>query len=127
MRIYTSNFHTVKDLVGAGIHPIGIARFEPKWYRGPNYKRLAPTGDMIRMSEEDYKPRFDIILSRLEVQSVVKDLEEIGGGKDVALLCYERPGEFCHRQMVANWLGAAGIEVVEWTAPVEEAPPSLFD
>ena len=31
----------------------------------------------------------------------------------IALICYEKPSEFCHRHLVADWLKEYGIEVEE--------------
>jgi len=38
--------------------------------------------------------------------------ETLGGDRDIILCCYEKPGEFCHRHVLANWL-ADKIEVKE--------------
>ena len=34
---------------------------------------------------------------------------------DIVLLCYEKPDEFCHRHLVAEWFNRNGIYVVEKT------------
>lgn len=34
-------------------------------------------------------------------------------GKDVYLFCYERPGDFCHRYLVSNFLNENGVECRE--------------
>ena len=42
--------------------------------------------------------------------SVLKNLEKLAGGREeIALVCYEKPGDFCHRHIVADWLDQ-GIE-----------------
>lgn len=64
-------------------------------------------------------------LHELKVDVVVHQLELLGRGNDVALVCYEKPGEFCHRRIVAEWLKkAAGIPVEEYERP-ESGKPSL--
>ena len=35
-------------------------------------------------------------------------------GDDVALLCFEPEGKFCHRSLVAKWLTDSGFPVVEY-------------
>ena len=35
--------------------------------------------------------------------------------KDICLMCYEKPSDFCHRHLVANWLNENGIECKEWS------------
>ena len=32
----------------------------------------------------------------------------------IALICYEKPTDFCHRHLVAQWLSKIGIECKEW-------------
>ena len=33
----------------------------------------------------------------------------------IALICYEKPSDFCHRHLVAKWLRDRGIWCEEWT------------
>ena len=46
----------------------------------------------------------------------MKQLQELAGGKgkDIALICYEKPGEFCHRNIVREWLKEFGYKVEEY-------------
>ena len=37
-----------------------------------------------------------------------------GYDKDVALVCYEKPSDFCHRHLVADWLNKNGFECKEF-------------
>jgi uncharacterized protein (DUF488 family) len=53
------------------------------------------------------------VLDKLDPAKVVEEL-----GFDAVLLCWEAPGRFCHRRLVAAWLEEAlGIEVPEYTRP----------
>ena len=54
------------------------------------------------------------VLRYLSQEKVVADLEKLSGGKDIALICYEKSGSFCHRHAVARWLGKAGFVVKEF-------------
>lgn len=54
------------------------------------------------------------MLRYLSQEKVVADLEKLSGGKDIALICYEKSGSFCHRHVVARWLGKAGFVVKEF-------------
>jgi uncharacterized protein (DUF488 family) len=40
------------------------------------------------------------VLDRLDAAQVLREL----GGNNLILLCWEAPGEFCHRRVVAAWL-----------------------
>jgi len=31
-------------------------------------------------------------------------LEQISQGRDIILCCYEKPEDFCHRKILADWL-----------------------
>lgn len=44
------------------------------------------------------------VLSKLNADVVVNELLSLSEEKPFALICYERPGEFCHRHLVAEWL-----------------------
>lgn len=46
--------------------------------------------------------------------------------KDIVLLCYEKPGRFCHRHILAAWLtDTLGLEVSEYNDPAA-LEPTLF-
>ena len=36
---------------------------------------------------------------------MLQELSAMTGGQDFALVCYEKPGDHCHRHLVAEWLG----------------------
>ena len=38
----------------------------------------------------------------------------MAGTEDIALVCYEKPGDFCHRHLVADWLNEAGYQCEEY-------------
>ena len=40
------------------------------------------------------------VLDRLDPMRVITDL----GGDNFIMLCWEAPGEFCHRRVVAAWM-----------------------
>lgn len=104
----TSYFANVKNLPADAV-PVCIARFN-RFFKGRRYLDLAPTADMLNMSQEDYDKAFHAILAKLDPHKVAADL-----GPNAVLLCYERPGEICHRRLVAEWLEAAlGIEIPEF-------------
>ncbi len=103
----TSNF--ARAAGDHSIKPVSIARYAPRWYSGRRYLALAPTRQMLKMGEDDYRVAYQEILERLDPRKVYEDL-----GPDAVLLCWEKPGEFCHRRLVAEWLEIhLGIKVPE--------------
>ena len=104
MQIFTSYFGNMKQLEKADIVPIGIAIKPPRFFKGVSLKNLAPRYEMIHWPEDRYTPEFKKILKYQDAKLVYNQLESSAGGKNIALLCYEKPGEFCHRRLVAEWI-----------------------
>lgn len=118
MKIYTSFFGNAKKLNKNGIAIVGIALFPPKWLSIPSYKPCAPTYDIFKNSKdkEDYTNRYTKeVLYMLDVNTMMNYLKNVSGGRDVALCCFEKPEEFCHRHLLAKFLEERlGIEVKEF-------------
>lgn len=132
-KIYTSYFGNLRKLKENDIVPISIALWRPRFYCGAMIPELAPTKFMLsdECSMELYVKMYKEKLAHIYSGSIIKRIEEIGKGKDVALLCYEKPGDFCHRHMFAEWFTkTTGIHVDEFVAPVVDkkqyAECSLF-
>ena len=107
MKIYTSYFSNGAKLAKAGIMMIGIALYPPKWFTGLSNKYVSPSWDILHnsKSEEDYVQRFNSeILAHRDPKAFLSAIEKMANGKDVALCCFEKPDEFCHRHLVAKWL-----------------------
>lgn len=128
MRIYTSYFANKRKLVEAGIQPIGIALYPPRWFGGKSLKVVAPTRSILKdpeFTEERYTNRYlNEVLANVDANGFIEALKELSQGEDVALCCYEKPGDFCHRHILAEWLNKQlGIEIVEF---VPEKAADLF-
>jgi uncharacterized protein (DUF488 family) len=59
------------------------------------------------------------VLDKLNPYSVlfeIKDLLDKNSiqSNDICLICYEKPNDFCHRHLVADWLNKNGVECKEW-------------
>lgn len=125
MMIFTSNFARYFDLKKAQIEPIGIARYAPR-SKGPmqHYYALAPSAKTFLIQDEKaYTIAFCQQLAQLDAYAVLEDLHKLTGGATAALLCYERPGTFCHRHLVSQWiLESTGVLIEEWVPPAKTAP-----
>lgn len=131
MKIYTSYYGQLKNLEKAGILPISISLTTPKWYKGMWYDRLAPTYNMKNLAVSTYVPAFrKYILAPKSQEKVIERLRVMSEGYDeIALICYESPDKFCHRQLVKDWLNNWIVpkfgekhKVVEFIPPEKEKP-----
>jgi len=115
--VKTSNFSRIcRQLNNFGSN-VSIALRAPNWYRGRRYPALAPRREMLKMIDATYRIEYQKILDKLDPRKVFDDL-----GEDAILLCWEAPGKFCHRRLVAEWLEKhLGVDVPE----LQE--PGLFD
>lgn len=127
MEIFTSYYGRTKQLKKAGIEPVAISRGVPKWYFGAQYQALAPTWAMMRMTLDQYWERYEEILKSLDPSFVLKEIQECvsADAKGIALVCYEKNPEECHRSAVAKWLNEAGYDVKEWEPPAPRRAVSL--
>ena len=129
MIIYTSYFDKIKELEENNILTISICGKAPEWYQGLQYRKLAPKYYFFTEWKKNHDNNYYIehfnsdVLSKLESTSVVEKLQEMfdktnqecdGKYKDIALICYEKPMEFCHRHLVAEWLIHNGFQCEEW-------------
>lgn len=118
--IYTTYFAKLKKLP-KDIVPISICGKAPNNYNGLQYKKLAPKYDFFmkwkETHDDDYYIRYfdSQVLSALDPAQVVSDLIAMAAGHDIALVCYEKSTDFCHRHLVAKWLQENGYDVKEWS------------
>lgn len=133
MMIYTSYFAKLKSLPD-NIVPISICGKAPDWYKGLQYKKLAPKYDFFMKWKENHDNDYYIkcfneqVLDKLNAEDVVRELDNLildvtmaldykGNPMEVpriALICYEKPSDFCHRHLVSEWLNKNGIPCEEW-------------
>jgi uncharacterized protein (DUF488 family) len=114
VNIYTS-YYANKRLKKDGIHTIAISIRIPPWYKGDCLTELAPKYSWLLLERSEYIQNYNKKLSGLSAEDILNQIKDLSGGKDVALLCWESPGKFCHRQLVAKWLHEnLGIQVNEY-------------
>ena len=117
--LYTTYFARIKSLPNT-ITPVTICGKAPAWFDGPQYKKLAPKYEFFSEWKKTgdnhyYVDCFDRqVLSVLNPQTVISELQEIAGNEDIALVCYEKPEDFCHRHIVANWFRENGVKIKEF-------------
>lgn len=109
MKIYTSYFANISKLKENDITPISIALYNPSWYKGYSLGCLAPSEFILKdqkehKNDELYEKRYREFIEPIfyNRDALLNAIENLSDGKDVALCCYEKPDDFCHRHIVAS-------------------------
>ena len=135
--VYTSYFAKLNKLPN-NIIPISICGKAPDWYKGLQYKKLAPKYDFfikwkenhdndyyIKCFNEQVLNNLDIIKTLTELYNLLPKEQQnliemldcppwLNPNINIALICYEKPSDFCHRHLVAEWLIRNGIKCEEY-------------
>lgn len=131
--IFTSYFAKIRKFP-ENVIPVAISAIVPDWYDGLSYSLLAPDYETlmnykITHNEDSYFNRYnETVLKRVDPLFVLNDIQldisdptsypDIPFWKNpdfhVALICYEKSSDFCHRHLVAEWFRSHGIECYEW-------------
>ena len=94
---------------------VSIAAKCPLFFKGREYKKLAPKYWFLKKYKQDgdkefyIKKYFEEVLNKLDPKKVYNEL-----GENSILLCWESSEKFCHRHIVAEWLSKTiGVEIKE--------------
>lgn len=115
--IKTTYFANLKNVIG--FEPVSICRHPPMFYKGPQYLQLAPSFKLLSLykrgflSDQMYTNIFVPHLMEMNAQKVISDLSNLAGD-NIVLVCFEKPGVFCHRHLVSEWLNCEGYNVTEY-------------
>lgn len=124
MKIYTSYFSNSKKLSENGIVVLGVSLWPPKWFNGHSLFEVAPKAFMLKsdLTREQYIDCYQkYVLDKLDAYKVIASIEQLSYGRDVALCCFEKPGDFCHRHLLSKWLTEkTGIDIEEFGTHKEE-------
>ena len=122
MKIYTSYYKKI-ERDPRGLIPVRISTSEPKWFTWycETIPELYPGWDLVNgiksetLSYQDYERIYKERLKNLDRNEILAKLEKIShmcGDRDIVLLCYEVPEDFCHRHFVAEWLDCNVTELI---------------
>lgn len=119
--IYTTYFAKLKSLP-KNVIPISVSAKTPEWYRGAKLKTLAPKYSFFSKWKETHDNDYYIrhynaeVLAGLNPHRLVNALSLYlpDPSCHIALVCYEKPGTFCHRHLIAKWLQNAGYPCEEF-------------
>lgn len=120
---------------------VAISRGKPRWRLSYRYRvlpELAPSREAFGIEDmEEFERAYRSELEEAGMKQITQALRKISdehGGKPLVLLCWERPGELCHRRVWADWFKQkAEIEVPElvpgMVLPGRDAPTqeALFE
>ena len=126
--IYTSYFSKISKFPN-GCRYVSICGRAPTWYRGAKCKVLAPKFWFYKKYKEDNdsdyytEQYYKEVLEPRDPDKIVRLLcgltryhgINISTDKEthIVLLCYEKPEDFCHRHLVAEWLTNNGYPCKE--------------
>jgi len=87
-----------------------VTRFYPRGVKKDRFdrwdRRLSPSRELVesykagRTAWRQFRISFLKEMNSLESSSALEELRALSRGGDVTLLCYEKEGERCHRQLV---------------------------
>lgn len=102
-------------------NPVCITAGTPRFWQGKVYSKLGPSFSLLndykagKIDNLGYTKVFNEYLSSLNPETVVNELKALfEGEEEITLLCYEGPGKFCHRHLVAKWLTENGYPAREF-------------
>lgn len=132
--LYTTYFANIKNLPPNTI-PVSICGKAPQGWNGLEYRKLAPKWSFFSVWKETKDNDYYIehfnkeVLEPLNIIRVTTELQVLlpyeireqmqnavwnDDKFHLALVCYEKPDDFCHRHLVAEWLSQHGFPCTEW-------------
>lgn len=103
----TTSYFTKTKLIA---NPISISSKTPYWFTGKHFQLLAPPYSLVidfknnQISEEEYVQLYlEKVLNPLDPTDIYTQIIATFG-ENATLMCYEKPGQFCHRRIVASWI-----------------------
>jgi len=114
--LFTSSFSRFRPEWGV---PVAVTVGLPGWFE-PVYevwRTVAPFGLLDLESEAEFRRAYRARLHRLtpKVLAELADLQAAYEPAALVLLCFEAPGKFCHRRLLAEWVEQrTGLLVPEW-------------
>lgn len=58
------------------------------------------------------------VTDKITINEVFEEISTMIGfdnNVDICFVCYEKPSDFCHRQLVAKWFRENGFKCEEWS------------
>ena len=114
MKISTSYISKINKIKELGMVPVSVTRFLPETLKVENIPELSPESIILFRYKRDHNvskftESFKLQLSKLNKEKIINKLEDISqkhNNADIVLVCYEKQSDFCHRHILAEWLGS---------------------
>ena len=110
-KLYTGYFAKTKEYKAAGLHPVSIARVTPVHIPCEKLGIFAPPPGLLtdfkqnpELSDEEYKERYLKHLQSIDIKKTLSSLPPLNNEEGYVLMCYEKPDDFCHRHILADYL-----------------------
>ena len=123
MKLMTGRYATHHREDGVAVATsIGQPRWPLPYALEHEVRDLMPFGLFGRnLPWNEFEAAYRAHLERVGVERLRKQLEDIAAqhpGEPLVLLCWEKPGEPCHRRIAADWLEEHGLGPVREVRPV---------
>lgn len=109
-KINTTNYYSqfMRDRKKDFSNIVAISRTSPDWFKGEKRLDLAPTWNTLRTFQTSRKLTFDKQKYTMDYISNINKttdlLEVVESLNNKTIVCYEEPGEFCHRFLLMEYL-----------------------
>ena len=126
MKLWTSYFAKIDKLRQLGFKDfVAVSGWIPEFYKEYMGKQhlftfrrcieLSPKKDWFfdwkagKFGNDEYIRLYNqTVLDKLDFNEIIKCFKD-----DSVMLCYEKPNDFCHRHLIADWMIKHGIECKE--------------
>lgn len=121
MKIFTSYYAKFRA-IDPNFILVQISTSKPSWFElcEAALPELYPGWGLVNgikggtITKKEYEEIYKKRLANIDKHKILSELQELSnilGGRDIALLCYEKPGDFCHRHFVGEWLGIEELDL----------------
>ena len=121
MEIYTSYYKKLEKF-GSEYTCVQVSNTKPGWFPWTTFelKEIYPKWELVNglkqgfLTREEYTEKYQEQLARVSRERIIDILEDLSNmydDKPLVLLCYENKSGFCHRHILAAWLGLGITEL----------------
>lgn len=116
---YTSYFANVKKLNKEKFRFVSITASKPDFCGDDieDWSFIGPSLTLLKAYKKEHITKEEYIKTYVKFLNdswnTFKDFLILNEDKNIVMLCYEKPSDFCHRHILRNFLNTKGIECKE--------------